>query len=194
MAHERQYFIRNQNPFDLSDKLFIKHFRLTKDLVRYLIDTLDNFLIAPTRTSSIDKATKVLVALNFFATGSYQTSVGSNLHCSSVSQPTVSRCVNEVVQALNNPEICNQWIIFPNTLAELQQNRWLFYERYNSRGNQDYFVNAFQNGSTKFGILDQHLLSFNKLPSNIKNQQSLSTFKRALKNYLFEKQNNVYQL
>lgn len=47
------------NPFALTDELFMKNFRLTKELTRYLIDTLEPYIDVKTRLSSIDIDTKV---------------------------------------------------------------------------------------------------------------------------------------
>lgn len=55
---------------------------------------------------------QVLTALHFFAHGSYQTSIGHNLYLG-ISQASVSRCISEVVNALNQAEIMNQQIKFP---------------------------------------------------------------------------------
>lgn len=63
-----------------------------------------------------------MTALHFFAHGSYQTSVGHNLYLA-ISQSSVSRCINEVVNALNEANIMNQWIKFPRTLNELKYLR-----------------------------------------------------------------------
>ncbi|KAL5237057.1 hypothetical protein ACI65C_004467 [Semiaphis heraclei] len=47
---------------------------------------------------------KVLTALRFFASGSYQLDIGDN-RSSALSQPSVSRCIAEVSNALNQPDI-----------------------------------------------------------------------------------------
>lgn len=47
------------DPFTLSDRLFIKNFRLTKDLARYLIELLTTFIEVKRRSSAIDLSTKV---------------------------------------------------------------------------------------------------------------------------------------
>jgi hypothetical protein len=62
----------------------------------------------------------VLVALAFFASGSYQALTGQyKVH--NVSQPTVSRAIKEVVAALNKAEISNKYIVFPLSRAGRQQ-------------------------------------------------------------------------
>ncbi|KAJ8936305.1 hypothetical protein NQ314_012421 [Rhamnusium bicolor] len=68
----------------------------------------------------------VLVALRFFASGSYQMDVKSNYFLS-VSQASVNRCIREVTEALNHPDIFNTWVKFPNNFEELNAVR----RRYN---------------------------------------------------------------
>lgn len=53
-----------QNPFTLSDTHFIKMFRLTKNLTRYLIDILTPYLRAPRRRTDLEISTKVSWKLN----------------------------------------------------------------------------------------------------------------------------------
>nr|CAI5851451.1 unnamed protein product [Callosobruchus analis] len=108
-------------------------FRLTKELALTLINSLDEYLVAPTRKSAIDKQTKVLVALHFFATGSYQIDIGYNLFCA-LSRAAVSRCIDEVVNALNQSQIINRWIHFPRSREEMQNSRLQFYSKYRIPG------------------------------------------------------------
>lgn len=63
-----------------------------------------------------------MTALRFFASGSYQMDIGKNIYVS-VSQPTVSRCIHEVINIITRPEIMREWIKFPNTLAEMNELR-----------------------------------------------------------------------
>lgn len=65
---------------------------------------------------------QVLTALRFFAAGSYQMDVGENQH-SAVSQPTVSRIIEEVVNALCEQSIIDQYIHFPRNFEELNATR-----------------------------------------------------------------------
>ncbi|XP_050066119.1 putative nuclease HARBI1 [Aphis gossypii] len=116
------------DPFTQTEQIFIKNFRLTKPVARCLIDMLRPFLKVPSRLSSIDIDTKVLVALNFFATGSYQTPVGNSRY-TLLSQASVSCCIKEVVTALNNPTIFNSWVKFPNSIRELTAVRHEFYRK-----------------------------------------------------------------
>ncbi|XP_022183155.1 putative nuclease HARBI1 [Myzus persicae] len=119
--------------FLLPDYIFINNYRLTKDLVRYVINILTPHMTEATRTSALNIQTKVFIALNFFATGSYQLPVG-NSNLAIVSQPTVSRAIDEVVNALNQPEIFKYWVKYPSTLIELRQTREKFNTKYNFPG------------------------------------------------------------
>jgi len=58
------------DPFTLSDQLFIKNFRLTKNVVRYLIDLLKPHIKSNRRSSAIDLNTKVSTyMLSFYLRG-----------------------------------------------------------------------------------------------------------------------------
>ncbi|KAL4720727.1 hypothetical protein ACJJTC_004444 [Scirpophaga incertulas] len=56
----------------------------------------------------------VLTTLGFLASGSYQTLVGQSVF-HGVSQPTVSRVVRQVVEAMNRPEVFKKFLFFPRT-------------------------------------------------------------------------------
>lgn len=45
--------------FALTDRLFIKNFRLSKEITQYLINLLKPFIVVDSRSSSIDIQTKV---------------------------------------------------------------------------------------------------------------------------------------
>ncbi|CAI6355643.1 unnamed protein product [Macrosiphum euphorbiae] len=79
-----------------------------RKLSHNVINILTPHMTEATRTSALNIQTKVFIALNFFATGSYQLPFG-NSNLAIVSQPTVSRAIYEVVNALNQPEIFKYW-------------------------------------------------------------------------------------
>ncbi|CAI6356645.1 unnamed protein product [Macrosiphum euphorbiae] len=114
------------DPFLLTDRLFIKNFRFSKNLVKNLIELLQTRIVSKNRSSAIDLNTKILVTLNFLATGSYQSPIGNSRYAA-LSQPTVSRCISEVVEALNHPQIFNEWVKFPKNLNEITEIRNEFY-------------------------------------------------------------------
>ncbi|KAK9679340.1 DDE superfamily endonuclease [Popillia japonica] len=122
-----------QNGFNISDRQFVKKFRLTKQLARNLIELVRPYVRDSTRESSISVETKVLVTLNFLGTGCYQLPIGTNEHLS-VSQSSVSRCIHEILDTLNHPEVFNQHVKYPHNLQELADLRQQFYAMYGMPG------------------------------------------------------------
>ncbi|XP_063382385.1 uncharacterized protein LOC134668844 [Cydia fagiglandana] len=106
--------------FQQTEQKFKKSYRLTKGLCRDLIEKLKPYIKDAERTSDLNVEIKVLIALNFLATGSYQTPVGQHLS-RKVSQSAVSNSISEVVAALNHRDIFGQFVKFPANLAELNQ-------------------------------------------------------------------------
>ncbi|KAJ8913365.1 hypothetical protein NQ315_008755 [Exocentrus adspersus] len=122
-GNRRANLNRRQDPFEiLNERMFIKVFRLSKQLVRDLLQILDPYIQGPSRDSALDKQAKVLVALNFFGNGCYQTNIGLNEFCG-VSQSSVSRCIKEIANALNEQAIFNTWIHFPRNRREMDTIR-----------------------------------------------------------------------
>lgn len=62
------------------------------------------------------------MCLRFLASGSYQLDIGSNYNFS-ISQPSVSRCIEEVVNALNMDDVFGAYVNFPRNLQELNDVR-----------------------------------------------------------------------
>ncbi|KAH1028502.1 hypothetical protein HUJ05_001857, partial [Dendroctonus ponderosae] len=66
---------------------------------------------------------------------------GSNIF-TAISQPCVSRCITEVTDSLNQPNIFNDWVKFPETIQEMESLRrsaevvfrFKFYEKYQFPG------------------------------------------------------------
>ncbi|VEN46497.1 unnamed protein product, partial [Callosobruchus maculatus] len=106
----------NSDPFSLRDTVFTGMYRLTRDLARALIETLRPHMNmnAGARSTAVPVELRVLCALNFYGQGSYQKGVGSDAHLG-LSQAAVSKTINEVTDALNNPAILPQFIQFPTT-------------------------------------------------------------------------------
>ncbi|XP_029341144.1 putative nuclease HARBI1 [Acyrthosiphon pisum] len=111
-------FILQCEDDDNNRSLFQKNFRLKKNATCALIEILAPHIEIHQRSSSISVEIKVLIALHFFATGSYQSPVG-NSRFTEVSQSTTSRYINEVVSALNHPEIFGVWVHFPTNMPDL---------------------------------------------------------------------------
>ncbi|CAH0405396.1 unnamed protein product [Chilo suppressalis] len=121
------------NAFSSTDRDFKSNYRLTKDLARQLIEMLRPLMRPARRSSDLSVETKVLVALNFFAKGSYQSSIGNHKNAQ-IAQGTVSNCLTEVTDALNHPSIFGQWVKFPSNIAEMMAISQQFYEIYRLPG------------------------------------------------------------
>ncbi|KAB0800379.1 hypothetical protein PPYR_06119 [Photinus pyralis] len=133
-VRNRRVHRRRLDPFnELSDEYFIKVFRLSKALAQFLVHLLKDYIAPANRSTDLDITTKVLVTLRFLASGSYQMDVGSNYNFG-ISQPSVSRCIEEVVNAMNRNEIFNAYVHFPRNIQELNAARMGFFEKYNFPG------------------------------------------------------------
>jgi hypothetical protein len=75
----------------------------------------------------------VLEALRFYAAGSYQADVGYNCFMG-ISKQSVSNALHEVTEALNQPQVLNTYIKFPNNLEALRSIRQKFYTQYGVPG------------------------------------------------------------
>ncbi|XP_048487820.1 putative nuclease HARBI1 [Plutella xylostella] len=125
--------MRERNdPFDVPDAEFVATYRLPKETVLSLIEELTPFLNRPD-PRDISVARKVLIALGFFAAGSYQRGVGQGA-THGVCQPTVSRAIAEVTDALNHPQILTKYIVFPRTPEARNTVKRRFFEVYNFPG------------------------------------------------------------
>ena len=94
----------------------ISRYRLTRYVSIQLRDKIVGFLNRSTnRSHSIPTTTQLAVALQFFATGSFQTVV-STAH--GISQPSVSRCIGVVSDALSS--FAKEYITFPNQKLQTQ--------------------------------------------------------------------------
>lgn len=129
LIRRRQQLRASANPFSLSEDRFIELFRLNKRLTRRLIEELRHFLVEPLNRKSITAENRVLCALRFFATGSYQRSIGEEYSCG-LSQTVVHRSVHMVTEAIVN--IAGNYITLPATQLERNSikleymNRWGF--------------------------------------------------------------------
>lgn len=65
-AQNRRKFYKRQDAFSLSDKDFVRNFRLSKILVNQLITMVTPFMTEPSRSSALDITTKVSCEPNYF--------------------------------------------------------------------------------------------------------------------------------
>ena len=98
------------NPFELfEDREFIRRFRFTKETVFHLINLLKNVVEPDTKRSySVPSHLQILITLQFYATGTFQITIGDLIR---VHQTTVCRIIKRVSIAIANKR--NKFIIFP---------------------------------------------------------------------------------
>lgn len=87
-------------------------FRLNKEIVTNIVNVLRPHL-EKQRITGLTPEIQVLIALSFFANGSYQRPAGNQCELV-VSQPSASRCIRKVAQ-LMNVYLLRLWVRFPMT-------------------------------------------------------------------------------
>ncbi|XP_066588155.1 putative nuclease HARBI1 [Prorops nasuta] len=132
-SQSHRTYYKTDDPFHLTDRNFIKLFRLSKERTRMIINTVENYSKEITRSSSLSATVEVLTALHFFAHGSYQFGIGKNTFMS-ISLPSVSRSINKIINIFNKPEVLNTWVKFPDNLQGLQKLRNEFYIKHRFPG------------------------------------------------------------
>ncbi|KAK3751448.1 hypothetical protein RRG08_051173 [Elysia crispata] len=92
-------FRERQNPLELFDDLELyTKFRFTREGIFQLCEELNEFLQnTGGNGGSLSVSIQVCLALRFFATGTFQDAVGELI---GVAQPTVSRTIHRVIDAL----------------------------------------------------------------------------------------------
>ncbi|XP_022822954.1 putative nuclease HARBI1 isoform X2 [Spodoptera litura] len=128
--NERRLMRYMDKAFSMNEVEFQANYRVTKDLFGELYDNIKPFLPAHKRKNDISPKYKVLVALSFYATGSYQKLVGGT-YGTLMSQQSVSRAIRDVTAALNHPAVATKWIRFPQNRQERDAIKRRFYERFN---------------------------------------------------------------
>lgn len=110
---------------DLTNQDIINRYRFDRDGILFLANLLHEDLQPKTqKRSAITPLQKVKISLRYFASGEIQLN-DADIH--NVSQPSVSRCISQVIDALNNPQIINRFISFPRTHQILQDYERQFY-------------------------------------------------------------------
>ncbi|XP_054729355.1 uncharacterized protein LOC129238352 [Anastrepha obliqua] len=128
LARSRKQLRDASNPLEMASTEFLKNFRLSKEAFVNLLSTTENQLQQCTRAKSIPNILKLATVLRFCAQGSYQLSIG-NEGMIGLAQPTVSVVLSEIIDVLEN-YICQRWVKFSSTEADLQQRKAHFYSKY----------------------------------------------------------------
>ncbi|KAL0893044.1 hypothetical protein ABMA27_014696 [Loxostege sticticalis] len=116
---QKKILRKSFDPTNINNSEFVKRYRLTKEVffscAKYL--KKKSALKASKRVSL---ELKVICAVSFYATGSYQRIVSMGKY---LGQTTVGKYVKEVTDALNSPSVLNRFIRLPLTLAEREMTR-----------------------------------------------------------------------
>ena len=119
-------FRYNKVPFELyTDEELRVRFRFGRESIGFITDVLTDDLQRKTRRNhALQPVDQVLIALRFFASGSFLQVVGDTI---GVDKSTVSRVVMDVARALVAKQ--HRFIQWPTTNAELLRNKNAFYQR-----------------------------------------------------------------
>uniref|UniRef100_L7LW30 Putative tick transposon n=1 Tax=Rhipicephalus pulchellus TaxID=72859 RepID=L7LW30_RHIPC len=112
---------------ELTEEEFRQCFRLSKRTVRSLCDELDP-IIGCQRASGLSTERKVLCALRFYATGSFQRSVGREEHIG-MAQAAVSNTIHEVTEAIITVSARRKLVDFSLTPAAKDEAKAAFARR-----------------------------------------------------------------
>ena len=130
----RPIYTRRDRNFNLNDNLLdglseaeVKsRYSFSRDSIQYITDMLARDLERPTeRNHALKPQEQVLVALRFFASGSFLKLVGDTV--GGIPKCTVSRIASRVSTALARKQ--NQFIRWPSTAAERQEINQGFFEK-----------------------------------------------------------------
>lgn len=125
---ERRLMRTESDPYNLNDDYFIKIFRLTKDMSHYLMQQIvPHMTYGANSAVAIKPEIRIFTALAFFATGGYQRNVGCSYNIS-ISQQSVSFCVNEVSQLIV-AHLTDEWIVFPTEQNDVTRVKTRFMEK-----------------------------------------------------------------
>lgn len=113
---ERRTMRDESNPFEMREDLFIMSFRLTKEMAQYVFNLIVQDFDVTANIVAVPPILQYFATLNFYATGSYQNSIGQNYNIS-FSQPVASRSIKTVTNMLEE-RLGNIWIKFPTTFEE----------------------------------------------------------------------------
>ena len=122
---ERKFQQREIDLDELTDEELRSRYRLGRESIKFLVEILKDDLQRQTRRNhALSPTLQVLVALRFFASGSFLQIIGDTV---GLPKSTVSRIVTDVSKALVSKQ--EEFINFPTEPAEVQDVKRGFYEK-----------------------------------------------------------------
>lgn len=115
---QRERFFRDRtDPLQNDDKHLLRYYRFPREDIIMIINELDSVLQRPTaRSQALSTSTQVLIALRFYASGTFQNVLTDTV---GVTQPSVSHAINAVTTALYKKAIA--YIRMPIGVAEVNK-------------------------------------------------------------------------
>ena len=122
VGHERVQVLRINPLEDFADNKFKKRYRMSKESFRELLLQLPNLQPKNTNPHSLMASTKLLLALRFYASGSFHAMCSDHINSG---ESTASKNLHSVTAEIGN--LMNQYIRFPETQEELRKEKGGFY-------------------------------------------------------------------
>ena len=99
--------------------MLMKRYRLNREGIKLVVELVRDAITSPTnRNNPISPEIKCLATLRYLATGKMQLCNADDL---GISQPSVSRAINQTINALSRPHIIQQFIRFPLDIQHLHR-------------------------------------------------------------------------
>lgn len=129
---ERRIMRDHSDPFAMQEQQFIQLFRLAREPARQVLNAIMPNMNLSNNVVAIHPTIKFFCSLSFFATGSYQQTIGQSYNLS-VSQQSVSRCIKEITEVIINT-LADEWIQFPSNDERKAQIKANFMQQFNFPG------------------------------------------------------------
>ena len=119
LLRRNRIFRDRTNPLDVYDDVaLIQKYRFTRIQILELVDEVEGALQLANRQGMFSPVMQVLLALRFYASGSFLDQCGEHV---GASESTASKIVTRVTQAILTTS--NHWIVFPTQLQADQQKQ-----------------------------------------------------------------------
>ena len=103
----------------MEDCELMKRYRLNREGIKLVVELVGDAITSLTnRKNQISPEIKCLATLRCLATGKMQLCNADDL---GISQPSVSRAINQTINALTRPHIIQQFIRFPLDIQQLHR-------------------------------------------------------------------------
>ncbi|KAI4468016.1 hat family dimerization domaincontaining protein-related [Holotrichia oblita] len=96
---ERRALRDASDPFTLNDAYFMDYFRLNKGMARYVFNRIFMRMNVAEAPTAVPPITRFFATLYFYATGSYQRTIGESLNIA-ICQQSASNAITEVTRAI----------------------------------------------------------------------------------------------